>query len=36
MKKITKDDLIKDVQRVINETSNTTRENYLQYGKYFR
>lgn len=36
MKKITKDDLIKDVQRVINETSNTTRENYLQYGKYSR
>lgn len=36
MKKVSKDDLINDVKRVFKETQNTTRENYLKYGKYSR
>ena len=32
----TKKDLINDVLKVFKETNNTTRENYLQYGKYSR
>lgn len=34
--KISKEDLINDILRVFNETNNTTRENYLKYGKYSR
>lgn len=35
-KKISKKDLIDDVLKIFKETNNTTRENYLQYGKYSR
>lgn len=34
MKKVSKEDLINDVKKVFKETQNTTRENYLKYGKY--
>lgn len=34
MRKVSKEDLINDVKRVFKKTQNTTRENYLKYGKY--
>lgn len=33
---ISKKDLTKDILKVFKETNNTTRENYLKYGKYSR
>lgn len=34
--KVSKEDVITDVQKVFSETNNTTRENYLSHGKYSR
>ena len=33
---ISKQDVIADVIRIFNDTNNTTRENYLKYGRYSR
>ena len=34
--KVSKEEIIEDVKKVFAETNNTTKENYLKYGKYSR